>query len=922
MNPQHRVLHECIWEALEDAGCNPDTAKGLIGLYFGGGEDLSWRVHSMLENRNCSIDEFTLNQLNNKDYLASLISYKLNLKGPAIAVNTACSTSLVALHLAYKSLLLGESYISLAGGVSIITQEQKGYNYKEGLVNSKDGRCRAFDKDASGTIPGEGVGIIVLKRLKNAIEDGDQIYAIIKGSAINNDGNRKVGYTAPSIEGQAQCIKMAQSFAKINANSISYIETHGTGTRLGDLIEIEALNKVFGKIVNHKCAIGSVKTNIGHLDTAAGIAGVIKVALSLKYKALIASLNFKEPSPEIDFNGGPFYVNTKLQDWENLKDTPLRAGVSSFGIGGTNAHVILEEAPEILDSSEIREYRTLNISAKSAESLLRYTVKLKNYLVNDSKINLADMSFTLQVGRRHFNYRKAIVYKSKQELINKLTDIKSEDQITRSKEKDNLIVFMFSGQGSQYLNMGKDLYYKEPVFHNSMERGFNQLLEMTGIDFRSILYSEDSSLNKINQTRYTQPIIFLFEYSLSELLISFGIKPTFMIGHSIGEYVSACISGVFSFEDALRIVVKRGELMNKVAYGTMLSVLISEGRVAEYLLNGISLAAVNGPEQVVLSGDLSSIELLIKKLEQSGIIYIKLNNSHAFHSQMQDSILEEFGNELKKIKFRKPNKQFISNVSGDFISETTAVTVEYWIRQMRETVRFSDGIKNILSQNKELIFIEVGAGHSLTSIVKQHSLASSHRLTSVSLIRSIKEEASDLAYFYDKLGQLWMYGVEIDWAEYYKNESRRKISLPTYSFEPIKYPTEINLFKKGILNYDFEIDDSHAEKTREQVVVKSNYKPNSLSNFTPPHTETEKRITSILEEFFGIADIGINDNFFELGGDSLKAMVLLKRIERDFGIKIHLVDFFKLDNAKQISEYIDDRIWIGTKSEKKYNSII
>lgn len=796
MNPEHRIFHECAWEALEDAGYDPGCTEGSIGLYAGAGEDLNWKVYSMLKNSDQHIDHFTLAQINNKDFLTSLLSYKLNLKGPSFSVNTACSTSLVAVHLACKSLLLGETQMALAGGICVGTQKQKGYYYQEGMIYSSDGHCRAFDKDASGTVGGEGVGIVVLKRLKNAIADGDQIYAIIKGSAINNDGNRKVGYTAPSIDGQVACIRMAQKTSKVEPETISYIEAHGTGTRLGDPIEVEALNIAFRNNVKQKCAIGSVKTNIGHLDTAAGVAGLIKTALSLKYKKIPASLHFKEPNPEINFESGPFYVNTELKEWKRNGDDALRAGVSSFGIGGTNAHVILEEGPLQEEEHPGRDYKIITVSARTESSLNRYVDNFKSFLLKTPDIHVADMSYTLQVGRKHFEYRRSVIYKDREELIRLLDSGKLQEQTLKVKEKSNSIVFMFPGQGSQYVNMGKDLFAKEMVFREVMNKGFLLLKNLTGEDFRKVLFPENEDLDQINETRYTQPIIFLLEYSLASLMMSYGVIPQYMIGHSIGEYVAACISGVFSYEGALRLVVKRGELMNNLPHGAMLSVSIKEEEAKVYLGEGISLAAVNGPEQVVYSGDSDSIDALMIRLKELKIAHIKLHTSHAFHSAMQDEILGAFRKELEKVTFNKLQYPFISNLTGDFIKEQEATSADYWVRHLRETVKFSDGIKTLLSQNKELVFIEVGAGHSLVSLLKQQP--GKIRPASVNLIRHPKETGDDMKYLTEGIVRLWNYGVKIDWMSYYKAEKRKKISLPTYSFDPIKYPTEVDPFEHGI----------------------------------------------------------------------------------------------------------------------------
>ncbi|MET4143132.1 type I polyketide synthase, partial [Pedobacter sp. UYP1] len=547
------------------------------------------------------------------------------------------------------------------------------------------------------------------------------------------------------------------------------------------------------------CAIGSVKTNIGHLDAAAGVAGLIKTALSLTHRQLPASLHFKEANPEIDFAGGPFYVNTSLKAWEGRNGFPLRAGVSSFGIGGTNAHAILEEAPAVQAGAAGRPYQLLSVSAKTEGSLQRYFVALKTFLGEETDVNVGDMSYTLQVGRKAFGFRQSIVYKDKEELIGLLEEAIAVPQPLKHIESHSGIVFMFPGQGSQYAGMGLGLYEHDPVFRLEMDHGFALLHKLTGKDFKQLLYKsagQDATL--INSTQYAQPLLFLIEYSLSRVLISLGIVPDSMIGHSIGEYTAACISGVFSLEDALRLVVKRGELMSLVGEGLMLSVAISKAQGEAYLSADISLAAVNGPEQIVLSGNRNSIEKLMVLLDEQHIVYVKLHTSHAFHSAMQDIILEDFRAVLNTLKFGKPQLPFISNLTGVLIMEQECMSADYWVRHLRETVNFSGGIQHLLSERPWQAFIEVGAGHSLSSLLKQQRGKTDP--VCVNLLRPVKDNSDDVQYFLRQLGHLWCEGIVFDWESYYKDEGRRRISLPTYSFEPVSYPAEVDPFGSELLS--------------------------------------------------------------------------------------------------------------------------
>jgi phthiocerol/phenolphthiocerol synthesis type-I polyketide synthase E len=943
MNPVHRVFHQTAWEALEDAGYHPDVLKGQIGVYAGAGDDLNWKAYSLLENMDQEeVDGFMLDLINSKDHLATLLAYKLNLKGPAFGVSTACSTSLTAVNQACKSLLLGEAKLALAGGISLGTGKNKGYFHEEGLIHSSDGHCRAFDASSSGTVAAEGVGIVVLKRLTEAINDGDHIYAVIKGTAINNDGNRKVGYTAPSIEGQTECIRKAHAFAKVDPASISYVEAHGTGTRLGDPIEIEALNQAFQKSNNRHCAIGSVKTNIGHADAAAGVAGLIKTALSLQYKQLPPSLHFVTPNPEIDFAGGPFKVNATLTPWVAADDQPLRAGVSSFGIGGTNVHAVLEEAPATAPSAPGRSRNFLALSAKTEGSLLRYMEKLRGFLDDHPDSNLADVAYTLHTGRKSFTRRRSIPFGTREELLAALDPANLKEQIVKAKDKTPGVVFLFSGQGAQYANMAKDLYDNEPLYKEEINKGLALLEQLSGQPFRKVLFpGEGEDTKAINETHFTQPLIFLTSYALARLLMSYGITPKYMIGHSIGEYTAACISGVLSFEDAAKLLVTRGALMSQVPRGEMLSVPIAETEAMPYLGNDLFLAAVNGPEQVVFSGTPEAIAILKAKLDDQGTPYVPLHTSHAFHSGMQDPILPQYREALQACTFNEPQLPYLSNLTGEMIQSAQARDADYWVRHLRETVRFSDGLKTLLAQNNDLVCIEVGPGQSLSSLLRQQP--AKVMPISVNLIRPVKEKENDYAYFIARMGQLWVRGIEPDWKAWYKGETRKRLSLPTYAFDPNVFPAEVDPYKTKPLSggdadetakvqkketkkeaptsvaevvpdlADIDLDAIEDTEAGKVAIVKQE-RPDLMSEYVPPNTGTEKKLANIFENFFAIENIGIEDNFFELGGDSLKGMVVLKRIKTEFDINIALKDFFGKQTIKEIAVEIDE---IRSLLEKK-----
>lgn len=791
MDPQMRIFHEVVWEALEDAGCNLDDAKLKAGLFAGSSGNINWEVYARLINRAGLVDDFSALQLSNARFLATRISYFLNLRGPSVYLDTACSTSLVAVSQACKSLLLGDCNVAIAGGVTITGRSKKGYLYMNEMIHSRDGHCRTFDAAASGTVAGEGVGVVVLKTLKNARADGDHIWAIIKGSGINNDGNYKVGYTAPSIDGQAEAIQTAHKWAKVPAESITYVEAHGTATKLGDPVEVEALTQAFGKSDTAYCALGAVKSNIGHLDAAAGVAGLIKTVLALKHRQIPPSLHFKTPNPAINFKDSPFYVNNSLKEWRNDK-YPLRAGVSSFGIGGTNVHLVLEEAPEQEATPGNDSPQLLLISGKTPAALQRNTENLATYLDEHADVKLADVAYTLQTGRRAFEYRRAVVCRTSQEAVQLLSNAKSPVMAGKTAPA---VVFMFSGQGSQYRGMCYGLYNQEEVFRNEVDKCFSIVKAQSGKDMRAVVFAEKENGVSVDDTMYTQPLLFIMEYALAQLLISRGIKPGIMIGHSIGEYVAACISGVFSLEDALRLVIKRGELMQSAERGRMLSVSITEAALLPLLKAhaGVSLAAVNSTELCVVSGREEDVTPFKDALEQQGRSCKWVRTSHAFHSSMMDGILNDFEREVKSVTINHPQIPFISNVTGKEAAAADVMNPRYWVNHLRGTVKFSQGIETLL-QRGQVLFVEVGPGKSLCSMVRANKKRDKSNAV-ISMVRQMNEEGNDLQYLLQGIGELWVNGISPDWNSFHRNEKRRKVSLPTYSFEPVQYPVLVDAFK-------------------------------------------------------------------------------------------------------------------------------
>ena len=789
MDPQHRHFLECAWEALEDAGHPPRQFNGSIAVFAGSGMN-AYLIHNLLANRRLleSAGLFQLKQTgNDKDVLATRVSYQLDLRGPSVNVQTACSTSLVAVHFACQSLLNFECDMALAGGVTIEIPHGQGYIYRDGEILSRDGHCRSFDAASSGTVFGSGLGIVVLRRLEDALEDHDHIHALILGSAINNDGARKVGYLAPSVEGQAEVIAEALNFAGVTPDDISYIEAHGTGTVVGDPIEVRALTQAFRKSTTRSgyCGIGSLKSNIGHLDAAAGVAGLIKTVLAIEHAQLPPSLHFQNLNPHIQLKDSPFFVNSKLSDWPS-NGSPRRAGVTALGIGGTNAHVVLEEAPPPALSRQPRPCQLLTVSAKTDAAADQAWTNLISYLDSHPDMNLDDVAFTCQIGRHAFPHRRAQVVDNSREAISALANAERRHFASgRVEGAAPQAVFMFSGQGSQYVNMGRDLYKNEPVFRETLDLCAKHLQQPLGIDLRDALYPPEQekaeASERLNQTWLTQPALFSVEYALARWWISLGVEPVAMVGHSIGEYVAACLAGVFSLEDALAVVAARGRLIYGLPSGSMLAVPLPAAEL--HLSGALSLAAVNNPRMCVVSGPAAEVTALEENLAKQSVDCRRLFTSHAFHSAMMDPILETFQNRLSNIALQPPRIPYLSNVSGTWIKADEATDPAYWARHIRHTVRFSDCLAELLKKPGQVL-IEVGPGNVLTSLARQQGDAEAKAFQSIPHPR---EAVSDLRCALHTLGQLWTLGAKINWATLHPADSVQRISLPTYPFEHHKF---------------------------------------------------------------------------------------------------------------------------------------
>ena len=906
LDPQQRLFLEAAWEALEFAGHDPKAFSGPIGV-FAGATSNSYYLNNLLSRRDVTdlVGLLTTQMANQNHYVATRVAYKLDLKGPALNIQTACSTSLVAVCTAVQSLQTYQCDMALAGGVSVQVPQKRGYLSQEGSILSPDGHCRAFDQDAAGTVFSNGLGVVVLRRLRDAVEDGDTIYAVIKGAALNNDGSSKVSFTSPSVDGHAQVIAMAQALGGIDPQTISYIEAHGTGTSLGDPIEIAGLTQAFragGATGNGFCAIGSLKTNIGHLDAAAGVAGLIKASLALHHKTLPASLNYRAPNPKLDIENTPFFVNATLREWPD-GTTPRRAGVSSFGVGGTNAHVVLEEAPlPERTAGAQRAEQLLLISARDADALERAAARLKAHLEQDQSTDLADLAYTLQVGRRGFGHRRALVCRGRDDAIALLQagDPKRVHQASRQ-TSDVSVGFMFPGQGAQYVNMGRTLYELEPRFREEIDACAEVLRPFLGVDLRDILYPDAGrsaqAQEQLTQTAITQPALFAIEYALAQLWLSWGLTPKALIGHSVGEYVAACVGGTFTRDDALALLAQRARLMQEVPSGAMLAVRASAQTLRGDLGPQTSIAAVNAPNLTVVSGDHQAIAELAAALTARGVASRLLPTSHAFHSSMMEPVVARFIELVKNTPRQAPALHWVSSLTGRLITDAEATDPIYWARQLREPVRFMDGVGQLI--DPQLALIEVGPGQALTSLARQHGERNADQLIVTSL-HPAQEYSADVEYLLAAAGQLWTRGVTLDWRRLHRGAARRRVALPTYPFsrqrrwvEPApQQPTAAQPLAAAIASVNGVVHETNAVAAAVPPAPPTMIPPASAAINMTDHRAAAltARLQTLFAELSGIdaAALVPSAGFLELGLDSLFLTQASTAIQKQFGAKISI----------------------------------
>lgn len=887
MDPQHRLFMELCRDVLEATGHLPGVYDGDIGVYAGCGAN-GYYLNNVLTNPDQvrKIGSFQAQTLNEKDYIASRTAYQLNLKGPAVSVFSACSTSLLAIAQAVDALRNGRCDAAVAGGATIKVPVNSGHIYEEGAMFSDDGHCRPFDAKAKGTVFSDGGGVVLLKRLSDAERDGDLIYAVIKGVGVNNDGSVKGSFTAPSAEGQAKAIAMAIADAGVNSDSIGYVETHGTATPLGDPIEIEGLRMAFGPLEKKQfCRIGSIKSNLGHLTHAAGVAGLIKTVLTLHHRVIPPSLHYEKPNPAIDFENSPFLVNDRLTEW--VSDTPRRAGVSSFGVGGTNVHVVLEEyaARSMSETKQTPPPYLFTWSAATENSANDYATRLLTFLDRHRDESLSDIAATLNSTRPSLRWRNHLVAHDTDELVQQLSDGRWKKRLVKTVATD--VVFMFPGQGAQYPGMGKALYDRFAIYQETVDTCAALLKETEGWDIRQIIFSDDAETLK--NTRYTQPALFVTEYALAKLWMSWGILPSAFIGHSVGEFVAACLAEVFSLSDALKLVATRGRLISELPGGSMAAIRKPVAEVAAVLPEGLCIAANNAPDLCVVSGPTAIVEAFVREQEDQGVKTTLLHTSHAFHSTMMDPMLDDFAKIVNQTKRGLAKKPIASTVTANWLKDQEATSVTYWVNHVRNTVNFSEALQFAIAE-MPAVLLEVGPGQVTATLARQHKTIDNEMIIGGLERNSVRDEVSGVL---DSLGKLWALGLKPDWKSVHGSRWIRKNNLPTYAYDR---------------HYLWLNPPVSSAADQPLIHQKSS---NHSTNTTMRKTALISRIKQILDDAAGIEipESALHETFIELGLDSLLLTQVAQTLSKEFGLSI---SFRKLNeelyNLDLLSGYLDQHL--------------
>ncbi|WP_436498477.1 type I polyketide synthase [Actinokineospora sp. HUAS TT18] len=870
MDPQHRLLLQTAWEALESGNLAGEEPFGRVGVFAGAGFNYYLLNHVLAQPG--LVDTHGLLSVvlgNEKDHLAAKVAYRLNLGGPAVTVQTACSTSLVAVHLACQSLRTGDSDVALAGGACVAVPQQAGYLYEPKGITSPDGACRPFDADANGTVPGNGVAMVVLKRLEDAVRDGDTVHAVIKGSAINNDGGAKVGYTAPGITGQIDVLTRAYLDAGVEPGTIGYLEAHGTATEMGDAIELSALSEVFAG-AEQPCLLGSVKANIGHLDAAAGVSGLIKAALALRHRQLPPLAGLKQARPELLDGSTPFTVDAVGRDWKVADGGVRRAAVSSFGLGGTNAHVVLEEhvpapAPERADEPQ---EALLTLSARTPEALRAAADRLAEHLCVRPDLDVRDVAMTLQSHRRHFTHRLAVTAADVPGALDKLRAAKGREPLRRAK-----IVFLLPGQGAEFAGMAKGPYERYPSFRADIDRGAEYLRESLGIDLRDVLVGDDPE-NLVHRTDITQPALVLHEYALGRLLLSCGIRPAALIGHSVGEYAAACLADELDLEDALRLVVARGRLMQHAPEGGMSVVMAGEADVQAHLAEfpELDIAAVNAPGITVVAGPVDPLDRLRARLDAAGVTHRTMPASRAFHSRMMADAADELGRVAAGVTHRSRSYAVISSVTGRLMPRGQVREAAYWPEQLRSPVRYQDAVATAGDLNT-VVFVEVGPGTALTGMTRQIPQAEGKTVIATQPRRTARAGGCDVL---TTAGALWTLGVDVDWRATRAGRGAARVALPTYPFARTRHWLDA------------------------EPVAAAPEAP------APVADSVLDQVLELWRSLLGGTEITADTGFFEVGGESLLFIRMVSQVRRKFGVAVSIADLSAAPTPRTLATLIQN----------------
>jgi acyl transferase domain-containing protein len=889
-DPQHRVFLECAWEALEHAGYDPARYPGAIGVYAGCSQtEYGAALHARRDSPLLAdIGGYELRLGCGLDFLTTRAAYKLGLRGPAVTVQTACSTSLVAIHLAGQALLAGECDMALAGGATVHVPPYSG-EYSETGILSADGHCRAFDAAAAGTVGADGVAVVLLKRLTDALDDGDTVHAVVLGSAVNNDGTDKIGFTAPSVTGQAQAVAAALRVAGIGSDTVGYVETHGTGTPLGDPVEIAALAEAFRATRNGpasaappRCWIGSVKTNLGHADAAAGAAGFIKTVLALSHRRLPPSLHFEKPNPAIDFAATPFAVNTRLRDWDG--PGPRRAGVNSLGLGGTNAHAVLQEAPAAEPPQPTRTWRLLPVSGRTRRALAVQAAELADQLGGEQPAELGGVAWTLQTGRRHHGHRAFAVAADPDTSARALR----EPSGRVSTGGPQPLAFVFPGQGGQYVGMTRQLYAHEPALRARVDECARLFAPVLGTDLREVLHAapgDQAAADRLRPMTMAQACVFTTEFALAGLWRRWGVLPDAVAGHSLGAYAAACVAGVFELPDAVALVAARGRLLEDLPPGAMAAVPLPEPELRDLLAPGLAVAAVNGPDQCVVSGPEHAVARLVEDLEARGIEVRRLRISAAAHSVLVDPVVARFQDSVAALRLHPPSVPVLSDHTGTWLTDDQARDPAYWAAHLRGTVRFGAVLGELLGGHT---LLEVGPGRTLTSLARRHPAHRPDSLLLTSLPHATEDEP-EAAHLLTAAGRLWQTGHDLDWSGLNDGERHRRVPLPTTAFQRLR----------------FRVDADPAVPLAIEPVLEDTWNDEDGADaHVEPRGPIEQAVAAAFEQTLGAVRVGATDSFLGLGGDSLIAARLTAWIRREYGLRITVREVFKSPTVEALAGLI------------------